>query len=182
MVPRDRMSPGARKMRDTYAITPGAPFIQREFGFYCLDRWTAEGHRPPDGMWDRFFQIEDQPKCNLWGAGWCEADFAPSFEEKVLEDRGEYELVQDHAGRAVLCFKGRRSGFMPEFVDHPVKDMKSWIEKCKWRLDPKTPSRWAKLEEIRQWALGCAAEGQMVTQCVARGPALQVLRRTGTDP
>ncbi|MFZ4396673.1 MAG: uroporphyrinogen decarboxylase family protein [Kiritimatiellia bacterium] len=169
MVPRDRMSPAARKIRDTYAITPGIPFLQREFGFYCLDRWTAEGHRPPDGHWDRFFQIEDSPKWGLWGAGWCEADFAPAFEEKVLEDRGDYELVQDHAGRAVLCFKGRRSGFMPEYVDHPVKDMKSWIENCKWRLDPKTPSRWAKIEEIRQGALSGAAEGQIVTQHVAGG-------------
>ena len=173
MVPRDRMSPAARKLRDTYAITPGSPFLQKEFGFYCLDRWIGEGHLPKDDPWGRMWELFQYQKgnagCGLWGAGWCEAEFAPAFEEKVLEDRGEYELVQDHAGRAVLCFKGRRSGFMPEYVDHPVKDMKSWIEKCKWRMDPKTPSRWAKIEETRQRALGGAAEGQIVTQCVAGG-------------
>jgi hypothetical protein len=173
MVPRDRMSPAARKIRDTYAITPGAPFLQREFGFYCLDRWIGEGHLPKDDPWGRMWELFQYQKgnatCGLGGAGWCEADFAPVFEEKVLEDRGEYELVQDTAGRAVLCFKGRRSGFMPEYVDHPVKDMKSWIENCKWRLDPKTPSRWAKIEEIRQGALSGAAEGQIVTQHVAGG-------------
>jgi uroporphyrinogen decarboxylase len=173
MVPRDRMSPAARKIRDTYAITPGAPFLQREFGFYCLDRWIGEGHLPKDDPWGRMWELFQYQKgnagCGLWGAGWCEADFAPTFEEKVLEDRGDYELVQDHAGRAVLCFKGRRSGFMPEYVDHPVKDMKSWTEMCKWRLDPKTPSRWAKIEETRQRALSGAAEGQIVTQCVAGG-------------
>ena len=42
MVPRDRMSPEARKIRETYAITPGAPFLQREFGFYCMDRWSMQ--------------------------------------------------------------------------------------------------------------------------------------------
>jgi hypothetical protein len=26
---------------------------------------------------------------------------------------------------------------MPEYVDHPVKDMKTWTENCAWRLDPK---------------------------------------------
>lgn len=173
MVPRDRMSPAARKIRDTYAITPDAPFLQREFGFYCLDRWIAEGHLPKEDPWARMWELFQYQKgnaaCGLGGAGWCEAEFAPAFEEKVLEDRGDYELVQDHAGRAVLCFKGRRSGFMPEYVDHPVKDMKSWIEKCKWRMDPKTPSRWAKMDETRQWALDCAAEGQMVSQRVAGG-------------
>jgi len=173
MVPRDKMSPAARKIRDTYAITPGAPFLQKEFGFYCLDRWIGEGHLPKDDPWGRMWELFQYQKgnagCGLWGAGWCEAAFAPAFEEKVLEDRGEYELVQDAAGRSVLCFKGRRSGFMPEYVDHPVKDMKSWIENCKWRMDPKTPSRWAKIEETRQRALSGAAEGQIVTQCVAGG-------------
>ena len=43
MVPRDKMSPAARKLRDTYAITTGAPFLQKEFGFYCLDEWKKQG-------------------------------------------------------------------------------------------------------------------------------------------
>jgi len=55
--------------------------------------------------------------------GWCEAEFNPVFKEEVLEDRGEHEVVRDFAGRHVLYFKNRRSEFMPEFLDHPVKDM-----------------------------------------------------------
>jgi hypothetical protein len=43
MVPREKMSEAAKLLRDTYAITPGAPFIQREFGFYCLERWAEQG-------------------------------------------------------------------------------------------------------------------------------------------
>jgi len=45
---------------------------------------------------------------------------------EILEDRGEHEVERDHAGRHVLYFKGRRSGFMPEYIEHPVKDRKSW--------------------------------------------------------
>ena len=54
----------------------------------------------------------------------------------MLEDRGNYELVQDFAGRALLCFKGRRDGFMPEYVDHPVKDMATWERDVAWRMAP----------------------------------------------
>ena len=43
MVPRERMDPGARKWRDAYALTPGAPFFRYEFGYYCLDAWKAQG-------------------------------------------------------------------------------------------------------------------------------------------
>ena len=44
MVPRDKMTDGARKLRDAYARVPGAPLYRREFGYYCLDRWKSEGH------------------------------------------------------------------------------------------------------------------------------------------
>ena len=55
-------------------------------------------------------------------------------------------MVQDFAGRHVLYFKGRRNGFMPEYVDHPVKDMRTWEEDVAWRLDPATPGRYADLD------------------------------------
>jgi uroporphyrinogen decarboxylase len=166
--PRERMSPGARKMRDTYESKPGAPFYQREFGYYCLERWKEQG-LPPDVPLEKLFGYDPPGKFGLGGAGWCEAEFSPGFETKVLEDRGDYELVQDHAGRHVLCFKGRRSGFMPEYVDHPVKDMKTWVEHCKWRMNPASAERYAKLDETLAAARRAAAEGQIVTQHVAGG-------------
>ena len=33
-----------QKMRDFYAHKPGARIYQREFGFFTLDRWKAEGY------------------------------------------------------------------------------------------------------------------------------------------
>jgi hypothetical protein len=36
MVPRDAMDPNARKLRDTYAVTPGIPLVRREFGYVIV--------------------------------------------------------------------------------------------------------------------------------------------------
>ncbi|MDP6490321.1 MAG: uroporphyrinogen decarboxylase family protein [Kiritimatiellia bacterium] len=168
MVPRERMCEGARKLRDTYAITPGAPFVQREFGYYCLEQWAEQG-MPEDVPRGELFGYDPAGKHAIGGLGWCEAGFSPCFETKVLEDRGEHELVQDFAGRHVLCFKGRRSGFMPEYVDHPVKDMKTWEENCKWRMNPDTPERYEKLDEQMDNARAAAGQGMMIAQHMVGG-------------
>lgn len=168
LVPREATCAAAKLLRDTYAITPGAPFIQREFGFYCLDRWAGQG-MPQDVPYEELFGFGEDGVVGLRGLGWCEAAFYPRFEEQVLEDRGEHELVRDFAGRHVLCFKGRRSGFMPEYVDHPVKDMKTWEEECKWRLDPATPGRYAEIDASIPNAVAAAAEGKMISQRMVGG-------------
>jgi uroporphyrinogen decarboxylase len=159
------MSPGAKKMRGFYAMKPDAPIYQREFGFYSLDRWKAEGHIDPqaaDKELAELFGFDPPGKYSIDNLGWCEAGFCPTFEEKVLEDQGDYELVQDFAGRGVKCFKGRRSGFMPEYVDHPVKDQKSWEEKCLWRMDPNTGERLPALRKAVAGARAAASEGQVI--------------------
>ena len=165
MVPREKMCESARRLRDTYAITPGAPFYRQEFGFFSLERWKEEG-MPEDVSLAELFDYDPPGSHSLGQLGWCEAAFVPAFDEKVLEDRGEHELVQDAAGRQVLFFKGRRSGFMPEYLDHPVKDMRSWEEDVKWRLDPETPERYADFDERMEKAKAEAARGLIVTQNV----------------
>ena len=113
MVARDRMCDSARKLRDTYARVPGMPLFRREFGFYSLEAWAKQG-MPQDVPLAELFDYDPPGKHSLGQLGWCEAAFQPIFEVKVLEDRGTYELEQDYAGRHVLYFKGRRSGFMPD--------------------------------------------------------------------
>jgi uroporphyrinogen decarboxylase len=159
------MSAGARKMRDFYAHTPDAPVYQREFGFYVLDRWKAEGHIDPaatEADLDGLFGYDPPGKYFLGNLGWCEAGFCPVFEEKILEDLGDYELVQDFAGRGVKYFKGRRNGFMPEYVDHPVKDQKGWEEKCLWRMNPESPERSGGIQKTLAEAKAAAAEGRII--------------------
>ncbi len=166
--PRDQMCPIARKLRATYDITPDAPLVHREFGFFCLERWYEQGlDRQADLA--EVFGYDPFGMVALGGAGWCEAAFSPCFEEVVVEDRGDHEVIQDFAGRHVLYFKGRRSGFMPEYLTHPVTDMKSWEEHVKWRLDPSTPSRYEGLEANIQAMMPAIAEGIMVRQSVVGG-------------
>lgn len=168
MLPREKMHPSARKLRDIYAITPDAPILHREFGFYCLERWYEQGlDRNADLA--EIFGYDPPGDYGLGGLGWCEASFIPQFETIILEDRGDYELVQDFAGRGVLYFKGRRDGFMPEYLDHPVKDMRSWIEKCQWRLDPQTPARWEGFDEHMRNSVSKANQGFLMIQNIVGG-------------
>lgn len=168
MLPFDKMIPAARKYRNIYNHQPGAAIPQGEFGFYCLDKWKEQG-MPQDVPMTELFGFEDFGTFNLGELGWCEAGFNPSFEEKIIEDRGDYEVVQDFAGRHVLFFKGRRNGFMPEYLDHPVKDMETWVESCKWRMDPFSPERYKNLEERMNSAKESASEGRFITQQIVGG-------------
>jgi uroporphyrinogen decarboxylase len=168
LVPRARMAPGARKLRDYYDVKPGAPIYQKEFGFYCLDRWKEQG-MPQDVPHSVLFGYDLPGKVELGELGWCEAAFEPAFEVKLIEDRGQHEVVQDSAGRHVLFFKGRRSGFMPEYLTHPVKDRLTWERDVKWRLDPRTPLRYQRLSSRIEPLRAGAAVGMFLTQRVIGG-------------
>jgi len=165
-----------KKLHDFYNITPDAPIYKKEFGYYVLDRWILEGYlKPRDHISDyetylrSIFDYDEPAFQNLNGLGWCEAAFLPAFEEKILEDQGNYEVVQDFAGRSVLYFKGRRNGFMPEYLDHPVKDEKTWEENVKWRLDPNTPERMKKEQERCLTAKAAQKNGDIIVQSTIGG-------------
>lgn len=168
MVPREHMSGSARKLRDTYARTPGAALFRRAFGYFCMEQWKKQG-MPQDVPHEELFDYDPPGNHSLGQLGWCEAALEPEFEEKILEERGEHEVVQDFAGRAVLCFTGRRSGFMPEYLDHPVKDQRTWEENVKWRLSPESSQRYEDLHARMQEARDHAAQGLIVTQNLVGG-------------
>jgi hypothetical protein len=159
---------GIQSLWNTYEMKKGSRFYRKEFGYYCLDEWYKQGLSPQADLAQEF--TYDVPaKSGLGHLGWVVAPFSPEFPEKILEDRGEHELIQDHAGRSVLMFKGRRSGFMPEYVDHPVKDMDSWERQCKWRLNPDTPERFSDLEQVKAKTREALAQGKMITQNLVGG-------------
>ena len=169
MLQRHKMCEGAKKYWDFYNLVSGAGFYQREFGYYSLDKWRREEGLSEDADLDKLFGFDPQGCVNVGGLGWCEAGFMPIFEEKVLEDRGNYELVQDFAGRKVKYFKGRRNGFMPEYVDHPVKDWKTWEDNCKWRMQPDTPERLKTLNSHVAGHVACARKGMVMQQYLVGG-------------
>lgn len=166
--PRECMDESARKLRDIYDIVPGAPLFRREFGYYCLDQWYEQGLSREADLAEEF-GYDPGAEHGLGQLGWCEAAFLPAWEDRVLEQRGDHELVQDYAGRHVLYFAGRRDGFMPEYVGHPVTDMRSWEEDVAWRLDPASPGRFADLEARMEDARGQAQRGIRIVQGVIGG-------------
>ncbi|MDR3643731.1 MAG: uroporphyrinogen decarboxylase family protein [Clostridia bacterium] len=165
-----------RKIQDYYDHKPGAPIFQKEFGFFTLDKWISQGFLKPTS------EVADYPAylAEIFGfdadsiyyidrLGGCEAALEPAFEEKVLEDRGRYEVIQDNAGRHLLCFKGRRQGFMPEYVDHPVKDLKTWQDAIEWRMDAGTPSRREKDVQAASLAKQAQRNGMFITHRLVGG-------------
>ncbi len=167
-VARENMEDHVRRYRAAYERTPGAALYHKEFGFYCRDAWKKQG-LAEDADFSTLFHYDPPADFGLGHLGWCEAAFVPTFTEEVIEDRGDTEVARDFAGRHVLFFKGRRSGFMPEYLEHPVKDMKSWNENVKWRLDPKAETRFDYLEEHMQKAREAAAKGWIITQNLVGG-------------
>lgn len=168
LVPEAQMTESARRRRAAYNIVPGAPFLKLEFGYYSLDAWKSQG-MPADVPLAELFHLDPPGDYSLGQLGWCEAAFAPAFEVKVLEERGDHEIEQDAAGRQVMYFKGRRSGFMPEYVGHPVTDWRSWEENVKWRLDPATEDRYASLPQRMEQARQAASQGLMIVQNLVGG-------------
>lgn len=160
-----------RKMRDFYNHTPDAPIHQQEFWLpeFTLEKWQAAGYLNGTENLQELFGLEAAGKLQLGELGWCEAAFCPGFETKILADRGDHELVQDESGREVLYFKGRRSGFMPEYVGHPVKDWQTWERDIKWRLDPSTPERYTDLPARMARAQELAGQGEVISQGLAGG-------------
>ncbi|MBQ2955911.1 MAG: hypothetical protein IJE08_05560 [Clostridia bacterium] len=169
MLPREQMAPSVQKYWDFMNRKPGAPIYQREFGYYCLEKWQREEGLSPDANLSELFGFDAPAVATLGGLGGCEAPFEPQFDVEVLEDRGAHELVRDFAGRHVLYFKGRRNGFMPEYIDHPVKDQKTWEENCLWRLNPDTPERVRKLNEALPKVVALAKKGFVVRQYIVGG-------------
>jgi len=169
MVERSQMAPEVIKMRDFYEMKKGAPIVQEEFWLYVLDKWKEDGLIKEDEDVDKLFGFDAPGKSFIHKLGWCEAAFEPVFEEKLIEDRGEHELVQDFAGRHVLYFKGKRMGFMPEYVDHPVKDFTTWERDVKWRLDPKSVGRYSDTEALMGETIADAKKGLVIGQNLIGG-------------
>ncbi|MCC7146244.1 MAG: hypothetical protein IT443_07335 [Phycisphaeraceae bacterium] len=82
---------------------------------------------------DEFFGMDPTARWTGY-AGLC-----PGFEVKVIEDRGDHEIIQQDNGVHVLRKKFMSS--IPQHVRHLLVDRASWREHYKPRLDPAHPSR-----------------------------------------
>jgi hypothetical protein len=58
---------------------------------------------------------------------------------------------------------------MPEYIDHPVRDMKTWEEKCLWRMNPSSKGRREKIEKAIEGAKIAADKGQIISAILVGG-------------
>jgi hypothetical protein len=101
--------------------------------------------------------------------GGCEPPLFPEYERKVVERQGDYEVIQDNAGRLLKVFAGRRHGFMPDYLKHAVSSRSDWEGDVRPRLDVTTPERWAGFEAAVEAARRARAKSIMVRQSVIGG-------------
>lgn len=160
------------RMRATYEFRPVDHLHRREFYIWgeAIEKWKKEG-LPDDYAQKNLFNFDPGYSAGA-GAnlGWCEPPFYPAYETKVIKDEGDYEIIQDHAGRWLKVFKGRRHGFMPDYIKHVVTSRKDWEEDVAPRLDLTTPERWARLDETCSNAKRASEEnGMFVSQGMVGG-------------
>ncbi len=159
------------RVRATYAFAPVDHLVRAEFYIWdeALARWKTEG-LPDDWQETNLFNYDPNGQFNTGvNLGWCEPAFLPYFEYKVLETHGDYEIVQDGAGRTIQIFKGRTHGFMPIYLKHAVTDMADW-ERVAQRLDPANPVRWEGLEDtVRRNKAAADAVGGILVQNMVGG-------------
>ena len=84
---------------------------------------------------DDFFGLD-----RFTGGPSCNPDLSPAFEPRVLEDRGDHELVQQADGVTVL--RKKHMGSIPMHHGHLLTDRQSWNQHYKPRLDPSHPARY----------------------------------------
>jgi len=119
----------------------------------ALDRWKREGlpvdvHLPEYFGFDR---VESLP---------ITLGVIPRFDEETLEEDATHKIVIDWTGAKKRVFKENQRESMPQWLERPVRNRKTWQE-YKKRLNPHSPARyplwWNERKEHykeRNYALG----------------------------
>ena len=160
------------RIRATYEFKPVDHLHRKEFYIWseAIERWKSEG-LPTDWNEKNLFNFDSGHSVGAGlSLGWCEPPFYPAYETKVIRREGDYEIIQDHAGRWLKVFAGRRHGFMPDYLKHVVTCRGDWEEDVAPRLDLTTPERWQNLCQSCANAKRAAEErGMFVTQGMIGG-------------
>ena len=120
--------------------TDRVPFIV-PFGPWgeTLRRWQSEG-MPKDAD----FQELAQADCVFQFVEGVNLGLCPAFEPRVLEHRGNKNLVVDSFGITQLVATDHDT--IPQYLDYPVKDWDSWMQ-VKERWQKETPERFSLAAE-----------------------------------
>jgi len=120
----------------------------RDFGFweetlliwkkYGLPEFVQNGTAA-----NEFFGMDPEFMCGAF------ADLWPYFEEIVLEDRGDSEVVRNRDG--VVVERRKILGSIPKHLDHLLRDRESWERHFKPRMRPDDPGRCLSQELWNNW-------------------------------
>ncbi len=107
-----------------------------DFGFWdeTLVIWQKQG-LPAGVDPDTFFGMDPQ-----WIVAPINVHLSPGFHSRVLEDRGETEIVLDSEG--VTKEQGKFLGSIPRQINHTLKDRESWEKEFRGRLNGASPERY----------------------------------------
>lgn len=128
-----------------------------DFGYWdeTLVIWHGQGlprHvvNTDHNFFHQFFGM-DFPIRRAASATGVEVGLVPPFEEMVLDDRGDHEVVQQEDGVRVL--RKKFMGSIPKHLGHLLVDRDSWRKYYMPRLDPTHPDRYpADWEErVKSW-------------------------------
>lgn len=160
---RSRSVNSIERMRATYNLEPVDHLVRKEFYIWgeAIERWKTEG-MPEDADQAELFGFEPGAGAWLGMLGWCEPQFVPGIESKLIESTDDYEIVLDGAGRTVKFFKHRRHGFMPTYLKHAVTCDKDWEEDIAPLLSPDTPQRWENFDKQLADMSAGDKEGKMI--------------------
>jgi hypothetical protein len=123
-----------------------------DFGFWdeTIDEWHQQGLPPLVDGQDRGAQASAYFGMDTWSGGpGINVGLCPGFESKVIEDRGDHEVVQQSDGVRVL--QRKRMSSIPQHEGHLLVDRASWEQHYKPRLDPNHPDRypdWNKVSTV----------------------------------
>jgi uroporphyrinogen-III decarboxylase len=117
-----------------------------DFGYWAetLPEWRKQG-MPGDVHPDAFFHRDRQ-----WERVGVSVGMCPPFEEEVLEEDADKQLMIDSDG--VKLLKMKHTSSIPKFVEFPVKTRDDF-EAMKERYDPNSPARYPPYweEKVRTW-------------------------------
>jgi len=120
----------------------------RDFGFWDETLLVWKKYGLPEFVKNgtaanEFFGMDPEFMCGAF------ADLWPYFEEDVLEDRGDSEVVRNRDG--VVVERGKMLSSIPKHLDHLLRDRESWEKHYEPRMRPDDTGRYLSEELWKSW-------------------------------
>ena len=136
------------RFRNTMHYKPVDRCPIRDFGFWDETLLVWKRYGLPEFVENgtaanEFFGMDPEFPCGGL------TDLRPYFEEEVLEDRGDSEIVRDRDG--VVVERGKIMSAIPKHLHHLLRDRESWEKHYKPRMRPDDRKRFLSEELWSKW-------------------------------